>query len=52
MNHKQRDILVHVLVYHQRRADSGCHCGWNELGASWAEHVADKYQKALEEAGQ
>jgi hypothetical protein len=43
-----RAVLVEVLIYHQRRADSGCHCGWGSRpehwGRSWAEHVADIYE--------
>ena len=39
-----RRLAASVLIAHQRRADSGCLCGWgddpSEYGKSWAEHVA------------
>jgi hypothetical protein len=41
-----RAVLVAVLVYHQRLADSTCSCGWGVLGASFADHVADVYEQA------
>lgn len=44
-----RELLVAVLVYHQRTDTSGCHCGWALLGASHPEHVADVYEQALNE---
>lgn len=41
----RRDLLVHVLVYHYRVAPGkGCGCGWDELGRSWPDHVADVYE--------
>lgn len=37
-----RREMVALLVEHQRKNNGGgCHCGWNVLGASYAEHVAD-----------
>lgn len=40
-----RFILVDILVYHWRVAPGkGCACGWNELGRSWADHVANVYE--------
>ena len=42
-----REILVTVLVYHQRRDISGCHCGWGVLGASHPAHIADIYEESL-----
>jgi 16S rRNA G1207 methylase RsmC len=42
-----RAVLVEVLVYHQRTADTGCACGWGVLGASFAEHVADVYEESV-----
>lgn len=40
--------LIDVLIYHQRNAPGGCHCGWGErpehLGCSWAAHIADVYE--------
>jgi len=34
------DLTTAVLVAHQRRDSSSCLCGWDELGASHARHVA------------
>jgi len=42
-----REVLVNVLIYHQRESISGCICGWSVLGASHAEHVADVYEAAM-----
>lgn len=42
-----RDVLVQVLVYHQRQDSQSCLCGWDKLGASHPEHVADMYEQAL-----
>jgi 16S rRNA G1207 methylase RsmC len=42
-----RAVLVEVLVYHQRTADTGCACGWGVLGASFAEHVAAVYEESV-----
>ena len=43
-----RDVLVHVLIYHYReQPGGGCGCGWNELGRSWPEHVATVYEQAV-----
>lgn len=42
-----RAVLINVLVYHARTSTSGCHCGWNVLGASHAEHVADVYEQSV-----
>lgn len=42
-----REILVNVLIYHQRTNSSGCHCGWAKLGASYAEHVANVYEQSM-----
>lgn len=42
-----REVLVEVLVYHQRTNTSGCHCGWAVLGHSYAEHVASVYEDSL-----
>jgi len=44
-----RDVLVLVLVYHQRSDISGCVCGWALLGHSHAEHVADVYEATVRE---
>lgn len=44
-----RDALVSTLVYHWPTKNSGCHCGWAELGKSWAVHVADVYEQVLKE---
>lgn len=42
-----RDVLVQVLIYHQRISNLGCACGWGPLGASHAEHVADVYEETV-----
>lgn len=46
-----RKVLTDVLVYHWRRDDSGCGCGWGDriehLGRSWPEHVVDVYEDSL-----
>lgn len=42
-----RDVLVDVLVHHQRRDAQHCLCGWGELGASHAAHVADVYEQSV-----
>jgi hypothetical protein len=42
-----RDVLVSVLVYHYRRNDSSCGCGWAELGRSHPEHVANVYEASV-----
>lgn len=36
-----RRLAAAVLVAHQRRSSSECLCGWDRLGASHAEHVAE-----------
>ncbi len=42
-----RQVLVDVLVYHWPTRTSGCWCGWDELGASFPEHVADVYEASV-----
>jgi hypothetical protein len=42
-----RELLVAVLVAHQRAASDACACGWSVVGASHAEHIADKYEAAI-----
>ena len=42
-----RTILVNILIYHYRKDDSSCGCGWGILGASHAEHVADIYEESI-----
>ena len=45
MTPAERIVLVNVLVYHSRISmTKGCGCGWNVLGASWPEHIADVYE--------
>lgn len=39
-----RDRLVNVLINHQRASIRACHCGWDALGKSHAEHIADMVQ--------
>lgn len=40
-------VLVNTLVYHVPNKNMACSCGWKELGASWAEHVAEVYEFAM-----
>jgi sRNA-binding protein len=47
-----RDVLVTVLIHHQRMDIGGCLCGWSVLGASHAEHIADAYEKAQARFGE
>ena len=42
-----RRLASAVLVAHQRRDSASCLCGWDALGKSHAEHVA----QVLDEAG-
>lgn len=44
-----RKVLVEILVYHYRvfSNDRGCGCGWNDLGASWPEHIAAVYEESM-----
>jgi hypothetical protein len=39
-----RELLIRVLVYHQRKDSQYCACGWGVLGASHAAHVTDVYE--------
>ena len=42
-----REVLVEVLIYHQRTSIERCGCGWDKLGASHSEHVADVYEASV-----
>jgi hypothetical protein len=42
-----REVLTAVVIYHYRKGIEGCGCGWAELGASYAEHVADVYEQSV-----
>lgn len=44
-----RDKLIQTLVYHWPTKNSGCWCGWNELGKLFPAHVADIYEQMLRE---
>jgi len=44
-----RAVLVDVLVHHQRMTMRACGCGWDVLGKSHPEHVADAYETAMKE---
>lgn len=48
---EERTVLLNVLVYHYRRSDSGCGCGWggtpDTLGRSWPEHVIQIYEESI-----
>lgn len=43
----ERALLVDVVIHHGRKDIRSCYCGWAELGASHAEHVADAYEAAV-----
>lgn len=45
-----RVVLVDVLVAHQRHGSRTCLCGWDFLGMSHPEHVADAYEQAISRA--
>ncbi|MDK8171735.1 hypothetical protein QP735_04250 [Curtobacterium citreum] len=40
-----RAHLVDVLINHQRVSLRSCGCGWDALGKSHAEHIADMVQE-------
>lgn len=40
----ERERLIEVLIYHQRRDIGSCLCGWAELGKSHAEHVVNIFE--------
>lgn len=42
-----RELLVNVLVYHQRTDSSGCGCGWAKLGFSHPEHVVQVFEESV-----
>lgn len=42
-----RQSWIDILVYHYRRADSGCGCGWADLGKSWPEHLVNVYEESI-----
>lgn len=42
-----RETLVEVLVYHYRKDNASCGCGWVELGKSHPEHVANVYEQSM-----
>ena len=44
-----RSVWIDILIYHWRREDSGCGCGWAELGKSWPEHLANVYEMSVKE---
>lgn len=44
-----REVLIEILVYHYRKDDASCGCGWAELGRSHAAHVADVYELSVTE---
>lgn len=43
----ERETLIRVLIYHQRARDSGCICGWRELGRAHAEHIVGVYEMEM-----
>lgn len=42
-----RAVLVEVLIYHYRKDNASCGCGWSEVGHSHPEHVADIYEASM-----
>lgn len=42
-----REVLVAVLIAHQRNSSHGCRCGWDILGHSHPEHVIDSYEQVM-----
>jgi hypothetical protein len=42
-----REVLIKVLVYHQRQDAQYCTCGWGVLGESHAAHIADVYEASV-----
>jgi len=42
-----REVLVEVLIYHQRKNLQYCQCGWGDLGRSHSDHVADIYEQSI-----
>jgi hypothetical protein len=48
-SNNRRNLLVDILVRHQRLKDGGCSCGWDVWGRSWAAHVANAYEDVLQQ---
>lgn len=46
-----RSVLVQILIYHYRKENSSCGCGWSELGRSHPEHVVDVYETSIRDLG-
>jgi len=44
----RRDVLIEVIIYHQRVTIEGCWCGWGVLGESHAAHVVDVYEASVQ----
>jgi hypothetical protein len=42
-----RDVMMTVLIYHQRKDISVCGCGWSKLGHSHAKHVVEVYEMSM-----
>lgn len=42
-----RELMIEVMVYHWPTKNSGCHCGWSELGRSFPEHVVEVYEHRI-----
>lgn len=40
-------VMHDVLVYHYRKNDSSCGCGWAELGHSHPKHVIEVYEASV-----
>jgi hypothetical protein len=43
-----REMMMDVLVYHQRLDVGTCACGWSVIGASHAQHVVEVYELSIE----
>ena len=40
----ERELMVEVLIFHQRKDAQYCMCGWGELGKSHSEHVIQVFE--------
>lgn len=43
----KRNLLVAVIINHNRINIGNCLCGWNIYDGSHAEHIADVYEEAV-----
>lgn len=53
MGAAERSCLIETIVHHAQRCTpdgpyaGGCHCGWHELGKSYAEHVVTVFEESM-----